>query len=210
MIFEVAKKVITQAEYAEMLRRTTTTEDAAEQIKAATERAGVPIRFQAVPPSKELPKELQAGGGVYIQGRVGVGKTWTACAMLRGWLEQNPTRSARFVSSIALLTAIRSTFDGAGSEGGILAEYQTAGLLVIDDLGKEVPTSWALSKVFELVDSRWANVRPTIITTQFAPSKLAARFAERGDLETAQAIVSRLVDNAKPIKINGRDRRTDG
>ena len=127
--------------------------------------------------------------------------------MAKGWLSKG-MGDARFVSSVRLLSEISSTYGGSGSEEQIMRTYSRCDLLVVDDLGKEVPSQWSISRLFELFDSRYANKRPTIVTTQFDTSALAKRMSISGDPETAMAIVSRFREKYKGMNLGDVDRRT--
>ena len=89
----------------------------------------------------------------------------------------------------------------------MLSKYMFCDLLIVDDLGKEVPSQWSLSKLFEVFDSRYANRRPTIVTTQFDSASLARRMANSGDTETAMAIVSRFREKYRGMNLGDVDRR---
>lgn len=169
------------------------------------ERSGIPPRFRRVPPNSEYISQLVQGKGLYIWGDVGVGKTHTACAILRAWVDTGG--ACKFTSALGLLDEIRDTFDSQKREADIMERYGKTRLLVIDDLGKECPTEWALSKLFGLINTRYEGMRPTIITTQYQPPELVKHLARGGNQETAKAIVSRLLHRAEVIHGVGEDRR---
>lgn len=168
--------------------------------------SGIPSLFAAAEPSYEMLDTLSSGGGIYICGVQGAGKTWLACRLAKGWIYRG-MGDARFVSSVKLLSEIGSTYGGNGSEEQVLAKYSFCDLLVVDDLGKEVPSQWSLSKLFEVFDSRYANNRPTIVTTQFDTGTLAKRMSKSGDPETAMAIVSRFREKYRGVNLGNVDRR---
>lgn len=168
--------------------------------------SGIPTLFSVAEPSYDMLDTLKDGGGIYVYGAQGAGKTWTACRIAKGWLSRG-LGDARFVSSVNLLTEIGSTYGGNGNEGLVLSKYMFCDLLVVDDLGKEVPSQWSLSKLFEIFDSRYASNRPTIVTTQFDTSSLAKRMSKGGDPETAMAIVSRFREKYRYMNLGSVDRR---
>lgn len=168
--------------------------------------SGIPTLFSVAEPSYDMLDTLRDGGGIYICGVQGAGKTWMACRIAKGWLSRG-LGDARFVSSVKLLSEIGSTYGGNGSEDAVLAKYSFCDLLIVDDLGKEVPSQWSLSKLFEIFDSRYANNRPTIVTTQFDSASLARRMANSGDPETAMAIVSRFREKYRGMNLGNVDRR---
>lgn len=168
--------------------------------------SGIPTLFSVAEPSYDMLDTLRDGGGIYICGVQGAGKTWMACRIAKGWLYRG-MGDARFVSSVNLISEIGSTYGGNGNEGLVLSKYMFCDLLIVDDLGKEVPSQWSLSKLFEIFDSRYANRRPTIVTTQFDSASLARRMANSGDPETAMAIVSRFREKYRGMNLGNVDRR---
>jgi len=52
-------------------------------------------------------------------------------------------------------------------------------LLVLDDLGAEKTTEWAGAKLDEIIDHRYVNGLPTIITSNLAMDQLLPRIADR-------------------------------
>lgn len=175
------------------------------QERDAMRRFGIPDGFLHVPADMRANEAFAAGRGVWLHGPVGTGKTHAACSMARGWLRSG--RSFRFVSSADLLSEFRAVIDGRGDEVALVARYGGASLLVLDDLGKEVPTDYALSKLFQVIDRRWANGLPTVVTSQHGPESLAGRLADRRGMETADAIVSRLAASCSLTRTDGPDRR---
>ena len=168
--------------------------------------SGIPTLFSVAEPSYDMLDTLRDGGGIYICGVQGAGKTWMACRIAKGWLSRG-LGDARFVSSVNLISEIGSSYGGNGNESQVLSKYMFCDLLIVDDLGKEVPSQWSLSKLFEIFDSRYANNRPTIVTTQFDSASLARRMAKSGDTETAMAIVSRFREKYRGMNLGNVDRR---
>lgn len=171
--------------------------------------SGVPSLFAVAEPDESRLDALRDGGGLYVFGRQGTGKTWLASRIAKGWL-MNGMGRVRFVSSVRLLSEISDTYGGNGSEGQVLDRYTSCPLLIVDDLGKEVPSQWALSKLFLIFDTRYSEQRPTIITTQYGTPILAAHMAQGGDRETAMAIVSRFREKYKSVNLGDVDRRARG
>lgn len=176
------------------------------RMDALTELACVPRRYRSVAPDRRLNAALAGGRGLWLVGPVGSGKTHRACAVLRGWTALNGG-GARFVTAPALLAELRATYDGDGSEAAVIGKYARCPLLVVDDLGKEAPTEWSLSKLYEIVDARWGAGLPTVVTSNQTPDELARRLARDADPETAKAVVSRLAGTCDVAALGGNDRR---
>lgn len=171
------------------------------RLDAACERAGVPRRYLRA----EHRDAEAVARGAYVFGPVGAGKTHLACAAVRRALAAGGT--ARVTSTVRLLADVRSAY---GAEAAVLDSLAGCGLLVIDDLGKETPTAWTLSRLFRVVDDRYAGMRPMVVTSQLSLPDLAERLAGSGDEETARAIASRLAEACPRVRLDGPDRRLHG
>lgn len=174
------------------------------RCEAAYARAGVPKRYLAAesPRADELVDGMLKGHGAYLWGSVGTGKTTCLAAMTRRLVDMGKT--PRMVSTRQLIGELEQSIRNGGDPIGT---YGQTKLLLLDDLGKEQPTGYVLSKLFTLVDDRYDRCLPTAITTQYRPSELVARLSERGDHDTAQAIVSRLRQGTQLVEFSGRDLR---
>jgi DNA replication protein DnaC len=51
-------------------------------------------------------------------------------------------------------------------------------VLLIDDLGKEKLTSAVAALLWELIDARYSNRRPMVITTRYGGAEFEARFGD--------------------------------
>ena len=91
-----------------------------------------------------------------------------------------------------------------------VARYAKCDVLVLDDLGKEDATEWSVGTVFSVLDARYEDMRPTIVTSNYAPGALADRLARRGERVTAEAIASRISQTCRTVYLGGRDRRRLG
>ena len=107
------------------------------------------------------------------------------------------------------ITVLKATFDEGGTEAAV-ARYAKCDVLVLDDLGKEDATEWSVGTVFSVLDARYEDMRPTIVTSNYAPGVLADRLARRGERVTAEAIASRISQTCRPVYLGGRDRRRRG
>lgn len=179
----------------------------ARELREATVAAGVPERFSACAVDSRLVTDMARGRGLWLCGGVGTGKTTAACAALRGWLASG--RSGLFATTPGMLADLRDSMTAHG-EASATARYARAPLLVLDDVDKEPPTARCLSKLFEVVDARYAHGRPIVVTSQRGPSEMGGWLASNGDAETALAIVSRLVGSCAVRRTGAGDRRVHG
>ena len=155
-------------------------------------RAGVPKRFLEYVIDMTRIEDLNNGRGIYLCGKHGSHKTTIGCSMLRGWLFDNPRSIAKFIRATTLIDDFNDTYSSRETIASVMNQYASVGLLLIDDLGKEVATARAVSRLWELLDRRYGESMPTIITSQFRPDKLAERLSDGGGAEAALAIIRRL------------------
>jgi len=151
-------------------------------------------------------KREKDGKGLYFVGEVGTGKTHLVHAVALALMDI--LVSVIVTNTIAMLSDLKGTFgDSSREEQSVFREYQKVGVLVLDDFGKEPPTDWALSILFSLINLRYEEMKPVIITTQYSDDELVNRLARKGDMHTAKAIVSRLHSMCYLLECKGEDWR---
>lgn len=148
---------------------------------------------------------VRDGRGAYIVGGVGTRKSLVAATACRYAVDDGI--SARFTSASKVLDAVRGTYGTSKDSKAVMEAYAATRFLVLDDLGKESPTDWTLMKLFELVNDRYEQMRPLVVTTQYKRSELIERLGKNGDRETAVAIASRLAETCDTYDFSGPDGR---
>lgn len=176
----------------------------ADMLRSRMRVAGVPERFLGAP--ADLTFDLTNGRGVMLFGKQGSGKTTKAAGILKGWMAKN-NGAAWFRSGADILTEIGATYSSYDTEQSVLAKYGRAKVLVIDDLGKENPTDQALTKLWQVIDTRYGAMLPTVITTQYDLNELVRELSRKGGQQTALAIVSRLYETCQPVSMGDVDHR---
>lgn len=176
-----------------------------EARRVLVSKSGIPKRYASAtdPDAARVADAVESGRNAYITGGSGVGKTFLACAAGLELIARG--KRVKFASMLGILDEIKAGFR---DETDPLPAYKRAPILILDDLGKGAQTDFALERLFALIDYRSAEMKPTIVTTQYMPSELISRLASgKGDVETANAIVSRLREDCLPVKLGGSDRR---
>ena len=145
--------------------------------------------------------------GLILTGNNGVGKTHLACSIANELIKNGIP--IIYGTLINLLAELKSTYDNDNniSEMEIIKLYEKVDLLVIDDLGKEKPSEWGLEKLFTIINSRYENNLPVIITTNYNQNSLLERLSLNGEIETAKSIISRLYEMCYLVKIDDIDHR---
>lgn len=146
------------------------------------------------------------GIGIMFNGGFGTGKTHLAAAITLHLLNQGIP--VIFGTLINLLGKVKQTYsDYSESEENIIDTYCAVDLLVIDDLGKEKPTEWVLEKLYNIINTRYENNKPIIITTNFNYDELVRRLTVNGNDSTAKALASRLNEICRGVLADGQDYR---
>lgn len=128
-----------------------------------------------------------------LLGPVGTGKSGTAVlACDAEWNRRG--QAMAFWPSVELL-------DGLRPDGGLsIDRLVSVPRLVVDDLGAEKPTEWAMERLYALLNRRWLDEHATIVTSNLTPDLLRDAVGER--------LYSRLVgDGAVVVRLGGGDRR---
>lgn len=142
------------------------------------------------PLNKILEWEYQAKGMI-LHGETGLGKTRCLWTKIKQWSEQG--NGWVFYSSRKLQDLLlKSVFDKT-HEMTMRQLCQTR-ILCIDDLGKEKAGDKWVTDLFDIIDRRSENQKPTFITTNYNGDKLCQKFekANPENDETCKALLRRL------------------
>ena len=160
---------------------------------------------------KLLPRNGQQDpgrNGLFITGPQGTGKTHLAAAIANQLIHRGIPVIC--MTMIDLLERIKRTFSrGNADEGTILSLYKTVPLLIIDDMGKEPPTEWAVSTIYNIINGRYEAYMPTIVTTNYDDKTLIAIMTPQstGDSFTSEATIDRLMEMCRGIVMTGQSWR---
>lgn len=136
--------------------------------------------------------------GLLLWGDVGTGKSFFAGCIANALLEQGiPVLMTNFSRILNTLTGMYS--DDRNQFIDSLNKYS---LLIIDDLGIERSTDFALEQVFNVIDSRYRSKKPLIVTTNLTLDELK----HPSDLGRAR-IYDRVLERCVPLKINNQNIR---
>ncbi len=117
-------------------------------------------------------------GWIILQGGYGSGKTHLAAAIANYAVQFGvPTL---FLTVPDLLDSLRFAFDSLETTfEERFEQIRNAGLLVLDDFGTQNATGWAQEKLFQIVNFRYINKLPLVITTNLAMDEMDARIRSR-------------------------------
>ena len=142
--------------------------------------------------------------GLIITGKSVVGKTHLATAILNKLTEKDML--VLMGRLILLLDVIKDTFkDFSSKEKDIIELYSKVDMLIIDDLGTERTSSWALEKLYTIIENRNENKLPIIVTTRFNKESLLDRFYQSEDEELSEAVIQKLYQFCYGIELKKYD-----
>ena len=152
--------------------------------------------------------EKLKGKGIFFYGNYCVGKTHLACSIANVLIHNNI--SVIFGSFIKLMSNIKDTYNTVttDNEKHIIDSYTNCDLLIIDDLGKERLSEWNLEKLYYIINERYENNKPIVITSNFSYKELTSRLSLNKNISTAESLISRINEMCIILHIKGEDYRT--
>lgn len=105
-------------------------------------------------------------GWLILVGRYGCGKTHLAVAILNESLRRG--RACYFSTAPDMLEMLRATFS-TGQYDQWNRWLQEVPLLILDDLGSEHGTGWAREALYRLINFRYVNTLPMVLTSNEHP-----------------------------------------
>jgi DNA replication protein DnaC len=167
---------------------------------------------------------VAAAGGrsLYLYGAPGSGKTHALAALVR-YMAQRGAKTVwqlawkgrlegprldfaygcgpRFVNVPVLLGSLKAAMAPGAERSSeeILADLAAAPTLILDDLGSETPTEWAVETIFRIVDDRYSAMKHLIVTGNLSIDALARHLGRR--------TADRLADMAQVVELQGNWRR---
>ena len=141
------------------------------------------------------------GKGLYFEGSNGTGKTHLAAAITLRLISNGVP--VIFKTCADLLSDVKEAYDSKDKrDQEIMNIYKTVDLLVIDDLGKERCTDWSMSVLYQIVNARYENNKPIIITTNYSHDGLIKAMTPNGsDATRIKAIISRLFEMSTKVQM---------
>lgn len=136
--------------------------------------------------------------GLLFYGNTGNGKTFTAACIANALIEKGvPVLMTSFGKIIAQVTGMY-----AEDRVAYMESINQFDLLIIDDLGTERQSEYALEQVYNVIDSRYKAGKPLIVTTNLEMSQL-----KNPQDMTYQRIYDRVLEMCMQIHFDGESRR---
>lgn len=151
--------------------------------RAAIETARIPARFvgrsfdnfvassdaqrHALTTAREFAENFsenaRKGAGLVLAGMPGTGKSHLAGAILQSVI----TKRVRYMTCMDLIRVVRDTWrrDSDKSESQVLSYLERLDLLAIDEIGVQYGTDGEQTILFDVLDRRYREIKPTILLT---------------------------------------------
>lgn len=130
--------------------------------------------------------------GLLFYGSVGSGKSYAAAVIANELLEKKvPVIMTSFVKLL-------EKAESSDRDSGELDKLNKAKLLIIDDLGTERSTGFALEKVYKFIDGRYTAKKPLILTSNLTLDDMKAC----EDIKFSR-IYDRIFEMCYPVPVNG-------
>lgn len=201
----IIAKIWSRCPQCEAIRRTAQEAEAQEQERKAREarqrkllgRAAIPERFvgkgfdnfvadtdakrAALSVLRDYAENFetnsQVGKGLILSGKPGTGKSHLAGAVLQSQLD----RDVLYATCMDVIRMVRETWrkDSERSERQVLAYLGGLDLLVIDEMGVQYGTDGEQTILFDVLDRRYREVKPSILLTNQDAKGLKDYLGER-------------------------------
>jgi DNA replication protein DnaC len=144
------------------------------------------------------PEMLESSTGLLLWGGVGTGKSFFAGCIANALIDQCvPVLMTNFARILNTLTGLYSQ-----DRNNFIDSLNKYSLLILDDLGVERNSEFALEQVFSVIDSRYRSKKPMIVTTNLTLEEL------KHPTDIAhERIYDRVLERCVPLKINNRNIR---
>jgi DNA replication protein DnaC len=120
---------------------------------------------------RDISAHIESGRGIWFAGDVGTGKTTLAMLISKAALENDHT--VAIYSLPRLMAFLRASYDEASKHSllDLTDRLCAVDLLHIDDVGAEQTTPWALEQLYSIVNTRYEDRRPMVLTTNLFPAE---------------------------------------
>ena len=132
--------------------------------------ADTPAKIHAVTVVRDFVEQfdagLESGAGLILAGLPGTGKTHLAAAAMMELVSRR--RWVQYVTCLDMIRIVRETWrkNAEQTEREVLRTLGVSvDLLVIDEVGVQYGTDSEQTVIFEIMDKRYAEMRPTILIT---------------------------------------------
>ncbi len=138
--------------------------------------------------------------GLLLYGGVGTGKSYGAACVANYLIERKTP------VCMVNLSSVLNSIGGYQSEdkNAFIADLMRYPLLILDDVGMERQTEYAMEQVFNVIDARYRSGMPLIITTNLSLAELKTPKSR-----DHARIYDRILEMCQPVNFGNQGRRAD-
>jgi DNA replication protein DnaC len=154
--------------------------------------------------AESFPAHAQRGRSLMLLGNVGTGKTHLAAAIGNHVMREFGL-TALYVTAGAVIRHVKASFDRDTAHNEVQAYqlFAAPDLLILDEVGVQNATEFERTVMFELVNSRYEAMKPTIVISNRGRDELPTYMGDR--------VVDRLRENGgKLILFSWESQRGNG
>ena len=127
--------------------------------------------------------------GMLFYGPPGTGKSYLAAAIANELMEMQKS---------IIMTSFVKILDKTAESESLVDSLNQADLLIIDYLGAERETSYALERVYNVIDSRYRANKPMLLTTNRGVDEL-----KNSDNIQYRRVYDRILEICYPVEFTG-------
>jgi len=169
-------------------------------IEARLDNAMIPIRFQqhsfdtyeeksvdhkkkkqlCLDYAKNFLKKQNSGTSIIFSGTTGTGKTHLACA-IANYIILNHDKTAVFISVLNAVRRVKETYRKGSqeTEREAIRWFLNPDLLILDEVGVQFGSDTEKMVLFEIINQRYENLKPTILLSNFSAENLKEFIGDR-------------------------------
>lgn len=143
-------------------------------------------------------ENARRGNGLILSGLPGTGKSHLAAAILQAIM---PANCGLYTTCMNVIRAVRGTWrkDSERSESEVLNAFAEVPLLVLDEIGVQYGTDGEQTILFDILDRRYRDMKPTILLTNQDKAGFKKFIGERS--------FDRLVESARWVSFDWQSYR---
>lgn len=142
----------------------------------------------------------RAGRWMVFAGEPGVGKSHIAIAILHALM---PAYVGQYITCMGMIQAVRATWgkNSDTDEASVLRHFGGTPLLVVDEVGVQYGTEGEHTVIFDVLDRRYRDMRPTILLTNHDVEGFKGFIGER--------LYDRMKENTRWVNFDGSSYRRE-